>query len=70
IGEVKSRDTRKFSKEEVIEFERKFAAVKTLEKIDRAVGFIFSSAGFTIEAEDYCKEKSIACSDHQGWLGT
>ncbi|MCP4156506.1 MAG: hypothetical protein GY757_52820 [bacterium] len=69
IGEVKSRDTRKFSKEEVIEFERKFAAVKTLEKIDRAVGFIFSSAGFTAEAEDYCREQSIACSDDQRWLG-
>ncbi|MCP4154418.1 MAG: hypothetical protein GY757_42230 [bacterium] len=69
IGEVKSRDTRKFSKEEVMEFERKFDAVKKLEKIDRVVGFIFSSAGFTSEADKYCKEKSIACSHHQGWLG-
>jgi hypothetical protein len=69
IGEVKSRYTRKFSKEETVEFERKFAEVKKQEKIDRAVGFIFSRNGFTKEAEDYCKEKGIAYSDDERWLG-
>ncbi|MCP4215249.1 MAG: hypothetical protein GY765_11355 [bacterium] len=69
IGEVKSRDKRKFSKEEVVDFEWKFAAVKQQESIHRAVGFIFSISGFTSEAEAYCKEKSIAISRHQGWLG-
>ena len=68
IGEVKSRDLRKFSKEEVIECERKFAEVKKIEKIDRVVGFIFSRSGFTKEAEDYCREKGIACSDDEKWL--
>ena len=68
IGEVKSRDTRKFSREEAEEFERKFAAVKELENIERAVGFIFSRCGFTKEAEEYCKEKGIACSDDERWL--
>ncbi len=68
IGEVKCRDTRKFSKEEVVEFERKLAAVKNLENLEKAVGFIFSSSGFTREAEDYCREKSIACSDDERWL--
>jgi hypothetical protein len=69
IGEVKSRDTRKFSKEETVEFERKFAEVKKQEKIDRALGFIFSRSGFTEEAEAYCKEKGIASSDDERWLG-
>jgi hypothetical protein len=70
IGEVKSREARKFSKEETIEFERKFDRVKNLEKIERAVGFIFSRGGFTAEAEEYCKEKGIACSQDEKWLET
>jgi hypothetical protein len=70
IGEVKSRDSRKFSKEEVMKFQEKFAEVKKLEKIQRAVGFIFSRSGFTAEAEDYCKEKGIACSEDERWLET
>ncbi|MCX6584946.1 MAG: hypothetical protein NT166_32640, partial [Candidatus Aminicenantes bacterium] len=69
IGEVKSRDLRKFSKDEVIEFERKFAEVKKIEGIERAVGFIFSRSGFIQEAEEYCKEKGIACSEDERWLG-
>jgi len=68
IGEVKSRDIRKFSKEEVVTFERKLAAVKTEEKIERAVGFIFSRSGFTVNAEEYCKERGIACSEDVRWL--
>ncbi|MDQ1354654.1 MAG: hypothetical protein QG657_4963 [Acidobacteriota bacterium] len=69
IGEVKSREVKKFSMEEVIDFERKMAEVKRLEKIDRAVGFIFSRCGFTAEAEGYCKEKGIACSEDERWIG-
>ncbi|MGD2089113.1 MAG: hypothetical protein PVH61_23245 [Candidatus Aminicenantes bacterium] len=68
IGEVKSREARKFSKEEAIEFERKFEQVKNLENIERAVGFIFSRSGFTKEAEAFCKEKGIACSEDERWL--
>jgi hypothetical protein len=68
IGEVKSREVKKFSKEEVMEFEKKFAGVKKLEIIDRVVGFIFSRSGFTKEAENYCKEKGIACSEDERWL--
>jgi len=69
IGEVKSREVKKFSKEEVVEFERKFVEVKKIEKIERAVGFIFSRSGFTKEADDYCREKNIACSDDEKWFG-
>ncbi len=69
VGEVKCRDLKKFSKVEAIEFERKFAEVKKRENIDRAVGFIFSRSGFTKEAGDYCREKGIACSEDDRWLG-
>ena len=51
-----------------MEFERKFAEVKKLENLDRAVGFIFSRCGFTKDAQDYCKEKGIACSEDERWL--
>jgi hypothetical protein len=70
IGEVKSRDTRKFSKEELVVFERKYSEVKKFENIDRAVGFIFSRGGFTRDAEEYCRGKGIACSEDERWLET
>jgi hypothetical protein len=68
IGEVKSRDLRRFSREETIAFERKFVEVKKRENIERAVGFIFSRSGFTKDAEEYCREKGIACSEDERWL--
>jgi hypothetical protein len=70
IGEVKTRDLKKFSKDEVMKFEQKFAEVKNMEKIERALGFIFSRCGFTKEAEDYCKDKGFACSEDERWLET
>ena len=68
IGEVKNRDTKKFSKDEVIVFEKKLDKVKELESIGRAVGFVFSRSGFTKDAETYCKQKGIACSEDKKWL--
>jgi hypothetical protein len=68
IGEVKSREVKKFSKEEAVSFETKYSEVKKLENIDRVVGFIFSRGGFTMDAEDYCREHGIACSDDERWL--
>ncbi|MCP4152966.1 MAG: hypothetical protein GY757_34860 [bacterium] len=68
IGEIKSRETKKFSKDEVMAFERKFTAIKKVEKIAKAVGFIFSGNGFTKEAEAYCKKKGIALSENEQWL--
>jgi len=70
IGEVKNREQKKFSKDEVMEFEKKFAEVKKVEKIERVVGFIFSRSGFTAEADAYCREKGIACSENDMWLET
>ncbi|MCU0288131.1 MAG: hypothetical protein MUF15_17260 [Acidobacteria bacterium] len=69
IGEVKSRDLRKFSKDEVIQFEKKFAEIKKLQGLEKVIGFIFSRSGFTQEAEVHCREKGIACSEDNRWLG-
>jgi hypothetical protein len=68
IGEVKNRENKKFSVDEVKEFQLKFAEIKKLENLDRVVGFIFSRCGFTAEAEEYCKKKGIACSEDERWL--
>jgi hypothetical protein len=68
IGEVKSREVKKFSKDEVVELEKKFTEVKKLENIDRVVGFIFSRCGFTKDGEDYCQERGIACSEDDSWI--
>ena len=59
---------KRFSKDEVITIEKKFAEVKKLENIERVQGFIFSRSGFTKDAEDYCREKGIACSEDEKWL--
>ncbi|MCU0286926.1 MAG: hypothetical protein MUF15_11065 [Acidobacteria bacterium] len=68
ICEVKNRDLKKFSKEEAVRFQVKYEEIKKIENLDKAVGFIFSRCGFTKEAEEYCKEEGIACSDDERWL--
>jgi hypothetical protein len=70
IGEVKNREVKKFSLDELKEFEIKFAEIKKQENLERVVGFIFSRSGFTQEAEAYCQEKGIACSEDERWLDT
>jgi hypothetical protein len=72
IGEVKNREIKKFSLDEIKDFELKFAEIKKLENLEQkaVVGFIFSRAGFTAEAEAYCEEKGIACSEDERWLET
>jgi len=70
IGEVKSRDIKKFSKDEVVGFLNKYEGIKKIENLERVVGFIFSRSGFSKEAEAYCKEKGIACSEDERWLKT
>jgi hypothetical protein len=72
IGEVKNRDVKKFSIDEIKEFEVKFAEIKKRENLEQkaVVGFIFSRSGFTAEAEDYCRERGIACSEDERWLET
>jgi hypothetical protein len=72
IGEVKNREVKKFSLDQLKEFQLKFAEIKRRENLERGavVGFIFSRAGFTKEAEAYCREKGIACSEDERWLET
>jgi hypothetical protein len=72
IGEVKNRELKRFSLEEIKEFEVKFAEIKKLENLEQkaVIGFIFSRSGFTKEAEEYCREKGIACSEDEKWLET
>jgi hypothetical protein len=70
IGEVKNRENKKFSIDELKEFQLKFAEIKKGENLERVVGFIFSRSGFTTEAEAFCKEKGIACSEDERWLET
>jgi hypothetical protein len=50
------------------DFETKFAKIEKRENLERVVGLIFSRSGFTKEAEEYCKEKGIACSEDEKWL--
>jgi hypothetical protein len=68
IGEVKNRENKKFSLDEIKDFQLKFAEIKRRENLERVVGFIFSRNGFTAEAEEYCWEKGIACSEDERWL--
>ncbi|NIM81446.1 MAG: hypothetical protein GTO20_21885 [Candidatus Aminicenantes bacterium] len=70
IGEVKNREFKKFSLDEIKDFEAKFAEIKKRENLERVVGFIYSRSGFTAEAEGYCREKGIACSEDERWLET
>ncbi len=51
---MKNREVKKFSKDEIKEFQLKFAEIKKRENLERGavVGFIFSRSGFTKEAED------------------
>jgi len=68
IGEVKNRELKKFSKDEVAHFLVKFEEIKKMENLERAIGFIFSRCGFTPDAENYCREKGIACSEDERWV--
>ena len=65
---MKSRELKKFSKDEVVHFLGKFEEIKTMENLERVIGFIFSRKGFTKDAEAYCKEKGIAFSEDERWL--
>ncbi|MCP4147713.1 MAG: hypothetical protein GY757_08175 [bacterium] len=68
IGEVKNRETKKFSKEEAAAFLEKFRHIKEKENLTRAIGFVFSRKGFTKEAETYLHTNHIAYTDDERWL--
>ncbi len=68
IGEIKNRDTKKFSIEEAITFKDKFATIKEKENMHPAIGFVFSRNGFTQEAETFLLENCITFSNDEQWL--
>ncbi|MEZ4529270.1 MAG: hypothetical protein R2941_25455, partial [Desulfobacterales bacterium] len=69
IGEVKYRDTKKFSKEEAEEFLKKIQVLKEMESVPKSVGIVFSLNGFTKEALDFLKEHGMAWTEDECWLG-
>ncbi|MCP4106884.1 MAG: hypothetical protein GY749_15315 [Desulfobacteraceae bacterium] len=68
VGEVKNRETKKFSKSEAEKFLKKIGELKELEQVGKSVGFVFSLNGFTKEAVDFFREHGIAWSENDLWL--
>lgn len=68
IGEVKNRDTKKFSRDEAVAFLAKLEAIKEKENLTPVAGFIFSRTGFTKDVEKFLTENGIAYSDDKQWL--
>jgi hypothetical protein len=69
IGEVKNRATKPFSADEAARFVQKTKELQELEQVEKAVLFIFSRKGFTVDALAYFQEHDIAWSDDERWLG-
>ncbi|MCP4110194.1 MAG: hypothetical protein GY749_32505 [Desulfobacteraceae bacterium] len=67
IGEVKNRKA-KFSVKEVNAFQEKAAELARLEKIGRAVLFVFSVSGFHKNTLVYLKKHGIVWSSDRRWL--
>ncbi len=69
IGEVKCRDTKKFSKAEAEEFLEKIELLKLLEPVPKSVNIVFSLTGFTKGALDFLKAQNMAWTSDERWLG-
>ena len=69
IGEVKNRTTKPFSAAEAAEFIKKAQTLQEREQVEKAVLFVFSRHGFTLDALAYFREHGIAYSDDERWLG-
>ncbi len=70
IGEVKHRETTKFSPQEVDLFLVKVQELLRLEPQEKYVLFVYSSAGFTADGLAYLQTKQIAWSEDKRWLET
>ena len=68
IGEVKCRDSAKFSLAEAEWFLEKTRLLLEAEKVGQYVGFVFSVSGFAKDALEYIKEKKIAWGDNESSL--
>jgi len=68
IGEVKNRETEKFSYDEAVRFREKAEILKESENTGNAVLFVFSKAGFTEDSLKFLKEHGIAWSEDIRWI--
>ncbi len=68
IGEVKNRQTDKYSVQEAAAFWEKAGILMELEQVERAVVFVFSRSGFTQDALTYMQEMAMAWTDHEDWI--
>ncbi|MCP4403193.1 MAG: hypothetical protein GY801_38535, partial [bacterium] len=69
IGEVKNRDTKKFTRDEAERFLQKAKQLIKRENLAKAVPFVFSLTGFTEDALTYFQDHAIAWSGDKRWLG-
>ncbi|MCP4403028.1 MAG: hypothetical protein GY801_37700, partial [bacterium] len=69
IGEVKNRDTKKFTRDEAERFLQKVSDLIVREHLAKAVPFVFSLTGFTEDALTYFRDHAIAWSGDRRWLG-
>jgi hypothetical protein len=70
VGEVKKRDTKKFSLKEAQSFIKKIHWLIQIEKLDKrwVQGFVYSVSGFYRNAIQCLEKNGIAWSEHPGWL--
>ncbi len=68
IGEVKNREKEKFSRKEAESFREKAGILTELEKVEKAVLFVFSKPGFTKDAITYMEEQSMAWTEEEAWI--
>ncbi len=68
IGEVKNREKEKFSLREAEEFREKALILTELEKVEKAVLFVFSKCGFTKDALQYMEEQAMAWTEEEAWI--
>jgi hypothetical protein len=68
VGEIKKRKDTKFSTKEAEKFADKAKTMLEIEKIKKAVLFVFSQAGFTNDAKAYLEKNQIAWTTDIKWL--
>ena len=68
IGEIKHRQTTKFSLKETKQFQENVAKLIRLEQIENYQLFVFSSGGFHDDVLSYFKKNGMAWSEDARWL--
>ncbi len=68
IGEVKNRETMKFSLEEATLFVKKAVELRELEQVGKALLFVFCRAGFPEQTLEFFRQNEIAWSEDVCWM--